>query len=105
MRIQYDVVTPYMRAQSGRADRAWAAKLEATVVRTNAYEVGVAIRIYLHAANKKHMVIPFFDSIKSMTSVAIRFRPTHNTSIPTKSRHRQTVQVKNIHARAEKNKF
>src|SRR5712692_9281141 len=103
--VQYDVVTAHVSAERGGADRAWSAKAQMVIIRTDANQVGIAIRINLHAADEEDMIAPVLNAIKAMTGIAVRFRPAHHSPVPAKSRHWQAVEVGHVHARAQKDQF
>src|SRR5689334_472577 len=102
MRVQYNVVEPHMRTERGGANRNRARKLQMLIIRTDANQVGVPIRINLYAANEKYVPVPILDAIKTMTRVAVRFRPPHNAPVPPKGRQGQAVEMEDIHTRAQK---
>src|SRR5262245_55803588 len=87
MTVEDNVITAYVRAERGSANRPWSTKAELTIIRPNADQVRIAVRVNLYPADEEHMIMPIFHALKAVTRVAVRFRPAYHPPIPTKRRH------------------
>ena len=101
VRIQHDVVAADMCAERRRADRTRAAEAQLGVVRSDSDQVGIPVRIHLHPADEEDPLLPMPDVRETVSRVAVRLRPAHDSVVPGERRQRQAVQMRHVHARAE----